>query len=108
MWFGYMYLSGSETIVDTVRRGLNDAELLPVEAVRLYVYSTADKLIQWQDVEAHAREAEAKGYKVQMVKYLDSPHAAHLLHDEKRYWSAVTGLWDAEYLSSPGSIVVAW
>ena len=108
VWFSYVYLSGSENIVDTVRKGLNDADLFPTTAVRLYVYSVADKLIHWQDVEAHARDAEAKGYKIQKVKYLDSAHAAHLLLDEKRYWSAVTGLWDSEYLSSPGSIVVAW
>ena len=99
---------GKETIVDTARKGLNDPELFPTHAVRLYIYSTADEIIQWQDVEAHAKEAEAKGYKVQKVKYLESGHAAHLLHDENRYWIAVTRLWDSEYLSSPGSIVAAW
>ena len=94
--------------MDTVRAGLNDPDLFPTNAVRLYVYSAADEIIQWQHVEAHATEAQGKGYKVQKVKYLDSGHTAHLLHDEKRYWRAVTGLWDSEYLSSPGSIVVAW
>ncbi len=108
VWFFYKYVVGTEHIVDIVRKGLNDVNLLPTLAVRLYVYSVADKLIQWQDVETHAREAQSKGYKVQMVKYLNSGHAGHLLQDEKRYWAAVTGLWDSDYLSSPGSIVVAW
>ncbi|MCJ1448492.1 MAG: hypothetical protein MMC23_009009 [Stictis urceolatum] len=108
VWFSYKYVSGGEMIVDTVRKGLNDAQLIPTKAVRLYVYSAADKLIPWQDVESHAKDAQAKGYRVQKVKYLESGHAAHLLHDEKRYWNAVTGLWDSDYLSSPGLIVSAW
>ena len=107
VWFCYIYITAKETIVDTVRKGLNDPDLFPTHAIRLYVYSSADEIIQWQDVEAHAGEAQAKGYNVQKVKYLDSGHTAHLLHDENRYWSAVTGLWDSDYLSSPGSVVVA-
>ena len=108
VWFCYVYLTGNEQIVDTVRKGLNDTDLFSTAASRLYVYSVADKLIFWQDVEAHATEAETKGYKVQTVKYLESGHTAHLLQDEKRYWNAVSGLWDSAYLSSPGSIVDAW
>jgi hypothetical protein len=108
VWFAYKYVEGSEHIVDTVRKGLNDTGLLPTEAVRLYVYSAVDELIKWEDVETHTKDAEGKGYKVQKVKYLESGHCGHLLQDEKRYWSAVTGLWDSDYLSSPGSIMVAW
>ena len=74
----------------------------------MYVYSVADELIHWRDVEMHAAEAETKGYRVRLVKYVDSGHAAHLLSDEDRYWSAVMGVWDSEYLSSPGLIVGAW
>ena len=108
LWFAYKYVEGGEHIVDTVRKGLNDTGLLPTAAVRLYIYSAVDRLIKCEDVETHCEDAEGKGYKVQKVKYLESSHCGHLLQDENRYWSAVTGLWDSDYLSSPGSITVAW
>ncbi|KAL8925713.1 MAG: hypothetical protein Q9172_002104 [Xanthocarpia lactea] len=108
VWFAYKYVEGGEHIVNTVRRGLNDTDLLPTEATRLYVYSSVDKLIKWEDVEAHAKDAECKGYRAQTLRYLESSHCGHLMQDEKRYWNAVTALWDSDYLSSPGSVTVAW
>ena len=92
-WFAYGYLTGNESIIDTVRRGLNDIELFDTATRRLYVYSVRDPLIAWEDVESHAREAEGNGYDVRRVKYLESGHVAHMLNDETRYWGSVTGLW---------------
>lgn len=96
MWFEYTYIRGTEKFLDILRKGLNDTQLFPNTATRLYIYSIADKLIKWQDVESHAKEAEGHGCKVQMCKYVDSGHVAHLLRDGKRYWSAVVGLWDSD------------
>ncbi|KAN0074837.1 Eukaryotic protein of unknown function (DUF829) domain containing protein [Elaphomyces granulatus] len=108
IWFFVETVTARENIVDVVRKGLNNEKLFAAKVARLYIYSRKDEMIRWQDVEAHADEAHAKGYKVEKVRYLDSVHAGHLLQDEGRYWSAVTRLWDSEYLTSPGLIVVAW
>ena len=94
--------------MNVVRRGLNDEKLFATKVARLYVYSGKDEMIRWRDVEAHADEAQAKGYKVEKVRYLDSVHAGHLFQDDGRYWGAVTRLWDSEFLSGSGLIVVAW
>jgi uncharacterized protein DUF829 len=110
--FGIVYFTESitarENILDIVRKGLNNEDLFTPKAARLYIYSRKDEMISWQDIEAHAHEAQAKGYKVEKVRYLDSVHAGHLFRDEGRYWSAVTALWDSDYLSGPGLMVVAW
>lgn len=108
LWFIVETVTARENIVDVVRRGLNDRKLFATEAARMYIYSGKDEMIRWQDVEAHAEEARAKGYKVEKVRYLDSAHAGHLLQDEGRYWGAVARLWGSDYLSGSGLIRVAW
>ena len=106
IWYCYLSITRSQTILDRLREGLNDPELFPTDAARLYVYSMADQLIQWQDVEAHAKEAGTRGYSIHMLKYLDTAHIAHMLSDGKRYWTAVTELWDMSDQASPESAVV--
>ena len=96
LWFLYIYVSGSEGVIQEMRNGLNDESVTRKSAARLYIYSTADKLISWQDVESHADDAMKKGYHVRFCKYSDSAHAAHLLKDEKKYWDAITALWDGD------------
>jgi hypothetical protein len=56
-----------ENIVNVVRRGLDNQMLFATKAARLYIYSRKYEMSRWQDVEAHAEEAMAKGYKVQQV-----------------------------------------
>jgi hypothetical protein len=89
MWYVYDLVTRSEKFIDKIRNGLNDTRLFDVGVERLYVYSMADKLVPWEAVEEHAREAEGMGFKVRMEKYRESGHCAHLLNDEKRYWGAV-------------------
>ncbi|KAG8157948.1 hypothetical protein KVR01_012220 [Diaporthe batatas] len=59
------------------------------EVRRVYIYSRTDALIDLQDVEAHAAEAETKGFSVALEKYEGSAHVAHLRKDESRYWEIV-------------------
>ncbi|TVY16074.1 hypothetical protein LARI1_G005051 [Lachnellula arida] len=86
-------LRGKEDLVEVARRALNDETLLDRDTPRLYVYSVADDMVAWQDVEEHANEAKKLGYAVYMEKYQDSGHAAHMLVDRERYWGAVDRLW---------------
>jgi hypothetical protein len=87
-------LSGKEDVVEVARRSLNDKTLLDLDTPRLYVYSVADDMVAWQDVEEHAKDAKKLGYTVDMEKYQDSGHAAHMLVDQEKYWRAVQRLWD--------------
>ncbi|KAL3479734.1 hypothetical protein BJX99DRAFT_221665 [Aspergillus californicus] len=56
---------------------------------RCYIYSEADELVDYRDVESHAADAEAKGFVVRREKFLGSPHVAHMMVDSERYWDVV-------------------
>lgn len=59
------------------------------EIRRVYVYSLADALTDYRDVEMHAADAKRKGFSVALEKYERSAHVAHLRKDESRYWEIV-------------------
>ncbi|KAF4635038.1 hypothetical protein G7Y89_g3073 [Cudoniella acicularis] len=83
-----------KNVVERAREELNDKTLFELDAPRMYVYSIADEMVEWKDVEEHADDARSRGYTVEiMEKYIESGHAAHMVSDEKRYWSAVQRLW---------------
>lgn len=65
---------------------------------RCYIYSDADELVNWRDVEKHASDAQAKGWVVRREKFLGSPHVCHMRTDPERYWNLVK-----TYLESPAS-----
>ncbi|KAL5365219.1 hypothetical protein BJX96DRAFT_179645 [Aspergillus floccosus] len=90
--------------VHVARRAINDRGLVcgvgdgeKVAPRRCYVYSDADELVHWRDVERHSDDAEAKGWVVQREKFLGSPHVAHMKTDPERYWGIVRA-----YLMLPG------
>lgn len=41
---------------------LNDGNLVDREAKRVYLYSEADRLVRWEDVEGYAKEAGRRGW----------------------------------------------
>ncbi|KAI1177718.1 hypothetical protein F4777DRAFT_541076 [Nemania sp. FL0916] len=59
------------------------------EVRRVYIYSRSDALIDYRDVEAHAAEAESRGFSVALERYEGSAHVAHVRRDERRYWDIV-------------------
>ncbi|KID93450.1 hypothetical protein MAJ_10588, partial [Metarhizium majus ARSEF 297] len=59
------------------------------EIRRVYIYSPSDTLIDYEEVEAHAAEAKAKGFSVELEKFDGSAHVAHLRKDENRYWEII-------------------
>ncbi|KAF7118519.1 hypothetical protein CNMCM5793_008049 [Aspergillus hiratsukae] len=65
---------------------------------RCYIYSDADELVDWRDVEKHASEAQAKGWVVRREKFLGSLHVSHMRSDPERYWNIVK-----TYLELPAS-----
>ncbi|KAK0634287.1 hypothetical protein B0T17DRAFT_472033, partial [Bombardia bombarda] len=64
------------------------------ELRRTYIYSDGDKLVDWDDVEKHARIAEAKGFEVRLERFDGTQHVAHVRGGEERYWKAVRETWE--------------
>ena len=107
-------VSGAPDAVKVARRAINSARLVrgPVASSsssssspgglntlprRCYIYSDVDELVDWRDVERHADDAEAKGWKVRREKFLGTDHVAHMKVDPERYWGVVR-----EYLFTEG------
>ncbi|KAI9684871.1 MAG: hypothetical protein M1822_005520 [Bathelium mastoideum] len=81
-------------VVDRIRRGLLNNEILAAKRQISYIYSKTDQVIGFEDVEEHATEAEEKGLKVKRVVYEKSAHVAHAVADPGRYWSTVSETWE--------------
>ncbi|KAB8233494.1 hypothetical protein BDV23DRAFT_159487 [Aspergillus alliaceus] len=81
--------------VSVAREAINDRRLVcgGGDGVRrrCYVYSDADELVDWRDVERHADEAEAKGWSVRREKFVGSQHVSHMKYDPERYWGIMRG-----------------
>ncbi|KAE9379945.1 hypothetical protein N431DRAFT_448777 [Stipitochalara longipes BDJ] len=66
------------------------------EVCRSYVYSQADGLVYYLDVEEHADHAEANGFVVlRREKLCDSQHVSHARSYPDQYWAVVKDTWEA-------------
>ncbi|KAL2812095.1 hypothetical protein BJX63DRAFT_262663 [Aspergillus granulosus] len=93
---------GIRDAVAVARQVINDGRVMRgLDKVspprRCYIYSDADELVDWKDVERHASDAESKGFAVRREKFLGSEHVAHMKADPERYWNTVK-----LYLEEPG------
>lgn len=86
-----------ENVISRTRRALNDDKLWDVVGTpRTYVFSQADDLIHWRDIEDHAADAADRlGVTSMLVRYKGSGHCAHTREDEECYWNAVRRTWEA-------------
>ncbi|KAM6492863.1 Eukaryotic protein of unknown function (DUF829) domain containing protein [Amanita muscaria] len=100
----YFYLNvlrlvfGIPPILELIRTHTNRPHFLPwltTSSPRLYIYSTKDDVIPWQEVESHAEDAERVYAVVKKEKFESSMHVAHMKHDPDRYWGAIKDLWNA-------------
>ena len=86
--------------ISRARKVINDTTL--VRAVnakniptRCYIYSDADDLVDWRDVESHASESAASGWVVRRERFQGSPHVGHMRAAPDRYWGIVREYLDA-------------
>ena len=64
------------------------------EARRTYIYGNPDRLVSPGTIEAHANQAEVKGFVVFARELFEgSTHVAHARTDPERYWRVVTETW---------------
>lgn len=94
-------LTGTKDAVTMAREAINDSRLLfginpRGNLKRCYIYSDADELVDWRDVESHAFDAESRGWSVHREKFIGSPHVSHMRVDPERYWATVR-----KYLQQP-------
>lgn len=87
------YFSGGANLVQRARMDLIDMNLIKSNRGRLYLYSTGDRMVGWEDVESHALEAERSRERVKMEKWGGTPHVGHMANDGNRYWGAIESFW---------------
>ncbi|KAL4791334.1 hypothetical protein BDV19DRAFT_370631 [Aspergillus venezuelensis] len=77
-----------------LRLDLNKAEVFGGSARRLYVYSTKDEIVRWEDVEEHLENGRSRGYCVVGVRFDTGQHCALVAADEEVYWRSIQQAWD--------------
>lgn len=102
MWWAFLYaIHFLERAIGREHSGaysLNaflNHDMATPRALRLYMYSKADDLIWWEDVEAQAAIAKSKGYTTIMEMFEDSPHVGHMRMHPDQYWGAIERCWKA-------------
>ncbi|KAL9123333.1 MAG: hypothetical protein Q9187_000113 [Circinaria calcarea] len=85
--------------VREMRAQLNGSAVFGTHAARLYLYSVADQMVEWQDVQSHLKAARTQGYRADGVMFYSSPHCALILEDKVRYWAAIQNFWQFGDLS---------
>ncbi|KAF7303955.1 hypothetical protein MIND_00626200 [Mycena indigotica] len=98
--FGYIWLQKHvlrrPTIVDNMMDALRLARAMPwmdKKTPRLYIYSKADSVMPWTDVDAHAQRTERDGIDVRSVCFEDSAHVSHARTHPEEYWAAIQNVW---------------
>ncbi|KAJ8108230.1 hypothetical protein OPT61_g8319 [Boeremia exigua] len=74
-------------------REMNNEEIFDNRVPRVYLYSRADKMVGYEEVEEHAAIAKRKGWDVTMVTFEKSAHCGHVREDEGKYWKAILEAW---------------
>lgn len=87
--------AGFMNSVRRLRDEINDPAVFG-SARRLYLYSAADDMVPWYDVQAHVEEARTRGFQADGLMFRDSPHCALIQEDAARYWGAIQAFWRGE------------
>jgi hypothetical protein len=94
-WVVYnIFVGKKNNVITRTRERLEDNRFWDPEIPRCYLYSEADKLIWWQDIEEHGIQASRSGTTVTLVRFQGSMHCAHIRENEDEYWNAVTDTWE--------------
>jgi hypothetical protein len=86
--------------VRELRLQLNDSQIFGSEALRMYLYSKADRMVDFADVQLHMADARKLGYKVESVMFATSAHCSLPREDAARYWLAIKTFWNSGEVST--------
>lgn len=94
--------TGWMSSVRDLRAQLNDPSIFGATAARLYLYSKADQMVAWEDVECHQKEARSElGCAVEGVAFPDSPHCALVRDHPGQYWDEIKRFWTERAIKNP-------
>ncbi|KAF9522150.1 hypothetical protein CPB83DRAFT_777515 [Crepidotus variabilis] len=100
--YGYLtahMIDGAPEFFAHMRQDLNAngslGGLLGKKTKRLYLYSEADEMVPFEEVEIHIKDAKDAGFDVRTERFISSKHVAHARAEPERYWGAVQALWQA-------------
>jgi hypothetical protein len=82
--------------IQKLRKDLNDEGLWKSERGRVYIYSKEDRIVGWEDVESHAKEAKEKGVGEVRMQLWESAHVGHMTKNGERYWNIIRDIWEGE------------
>lgn len=85
---------GDDSLAFSRKAVLDPETLAPEEATTeeiqmIYIYSDADELVPWKDVEEHAALASRNKRRVQLERFNGTPHVGHMRADPDRYWDII-------------------
>ncbi|RDW59045.1 hypothetical protein BP5796_11969 [Coleophoma crateriformis] len=90
-------ITRDEHFIQRLRKDLNNEQCFQSERGRVYIYSKADTITPWENVERHAENArDITAGKVRLELWEESPHVSHMSRDSERYWEIVRQIWSDE------------
>ncbi|KAL0578970.1 hypothetical protein V5O48_003010, partial [Marasmius crinis-equi] len=81
---------------EPLKRLLNSPNTLPwmdANTPRTYLYSKADELVPFGEVDEHVRKGKDLGLNVRNEVFETAPHVALARTEPARYWGAVKDTW---------------
>jgi hypothetical protein len=100
IWYIFLWLNKARETIQGLehagvfsRAAMNDKSFVAPTSSRLYLYSKADDIIGWQDIEKHTAEARNLGYKSDLKLFDGTPHVGHLMRYPGEYWRAIKSSW---------------
>jgi hypothetical protein len=88
--------------VRDLRGLLNEPSTFGIQTRRLYIYTKADTIVRWTDVQTHIEQARDRGYHADQVLFEHGTHCGLVMEDSKRYWSAAQQFWNGDDVADPG------
>jgi hypothetical protein len=94
VWVVYCGFKGFEkNVISMTRNRLLDPSVWDFNAPRCYIYSASDDLIEYRDIEDHAKASEHCHIPVKRQRFETSGHVMHAKSHEDAYWNAVWDTW---------------
>lgn len=87
------WLVGRTSAADFSVGAVNNPALCDVGVRRMYLYSKADDIIHWEDIEAHMARGREVGYSVEGELFEGTPHVGHMRAWPEEYWGAIKRGW---------------
>lgn len=88
------WVMGTPSVGRFTVESLNRPDIATKHATRLYIYSKADDLVWWEDIEQNVAAAKAEGYNILTEVFEGTPHVAHMTGHPKKYWDVIETAWN--------------